>query len=153
MALGLVGKGGLPSLLSVLTNRQDSVLRYYALEGIAGSADASSAVPILLQCLRDKDPKLVVHVTTILYRMDLKASLVVPEVLKIVQDTPESLRTLGPFLATFGDGAQPAVPALVKFLNDPDLIHRVTASNALREIDPIALQKATVVEKTETKRE
>jgi HEAT repeat len=56
--------------------------------------------------------------------------------------TPSELVGVINYFGAMGPNAAPAVPALVKFLSDPDEDVRISATNALKAIDPKAAAKA-----------
>jgi HEAT repeat protein len=71
--------------------------------------------------------------------------LVVPSLVKALADTNFVIRLVAARgLGLFGTNAQPAVPVLVRLLNDRNSRVRPDATNALRKIDPEAAARAGV---------
>jgi len=71
---------------------------------------------------------------------------VVPVLLNVYQSSAgDSLRAAaGDALGRFGAKAQSAIPALLKELQDTNVVMRWHATNALRSIDPEAAAKAGI---------
>jgi HEAT repeat protein len=143
-ALGYLGKDALPPLLAILTNQQHRV-RFQAVLSIGKmGTNALPAVPTLIHCLADSNQRLAGNALIALDSLKLEPDLVVPALVNALRDSRVEVRYFSAFdLANLGDKARSAVPALLELLNDPDRYVRLSATNALREIAPDAIEKAS----------
>ena len=64
-------------------------------------------------------------------------SLVVPALMSTLQNTNTDRGSAARALGTIGENARPAVPILLKLLNDPDQSARREATDALSRIAPV----------------
>jgi hypothetical protein len=139
-ALQGIGMTTLPSLMAMMTNRQEKARD--AAICIVGSMDANAfpAVPSLIQCLADKDEKVVKGAIRALGTLHLQPDLVVPALTNYLVHPQPNFRSDTEFaLQQFGPAARPAVPLLKRLLTDSDAAVRYSATNALRKIAPEAL--------------
>src|SRR5260221_234879 len=105
--------------------------------------NARPEVPILIESLKDKEQRFATLAAIGLGHMKLEPTSVVPALLERLQYPGEVRLWAAIALGRFGEEARAAVPALVKMLNDPDQKTKEFASDALRKIDPSALERAT----------
>ena len=138
-------KEGLPSLLTVLvdTRQQDRALAtsYIAYMEELGT-NASLAVPVLVQCLSEKDSEVAVAAADAFGKLKVEPGAAVPALADSLQDSRPRVRVASAnSLADFGEQARPAVPALVKALSDSDIHVRGRVTNALLQIAPEALKQ------------
>jgi HEAT repeat protein len=75
--------------------------------------------------------------------LNVDTDLVIRELADNLENSKGNKNDLLFSLRYCGVKARPAVPALLKFLNDPDLKVRENTTNALLKIDPEALKRAT----------
>ena len=102
--------------------------------------NAVAAVPVLVRCLKDCDPGLDITVVTALGDLGLEPDVVVPE-LSSGLEVPSIRIGSACALGNFGILARPAIPALLRVLNDPDQHMRLVVTNALRKIAPEVLER------------
>jgi HEAT repeat protein len=138
-ALAAIGKEGLPSLVSALANPQ-APNRYLVADHIRNmdqsGIDVSSAVPVLLQCLKDGDESVTREAGFVLN--DLAAHPWIAVALTNNIQNPSATVRLAAveFLGGIGEQGSFAVPALVTALNDSRFDIRSAATNALFRIAP-----------------
>jgi HEAT repeat protein len=77
-------------------------------------------------------------------RIHMEPEVVVPILMKTLNPTNDILSTTITVLGEFGESAKPAVPALLRYLNNTDQYIRYVTTNALKQIDPEAAAKAGV---------
>jgi len=139
-ASGYIGQAALPALLAAMTNRSAQIrLEAVVTIGFRGKGweNARVAVPLLLECLKDKDGRLAEMAAYMLGNLSLEPETVVPALANRLQVPGPSGQT-GPLLALerFGRAAHSAVPAVLPLLNDADFNTRYMATNTLRAIAP-----------------
>src|SRR5262249_14427422 len=107
-----------------------------------------TAIPIFVRVAGSSDAAERDVATWALFSVDAEHAnqrLVVPALVNALADTNFVIRLLAATcLGDFGANAQPAVPVLVRLLNDPTSRVRPDATNALRKIDPEAAARAGV---------
>ena len=140
-ALSVVGKKGLPPLVTALRST-DSRQREAALTAIyrvsAGlGTNGAPAVPALLDCLHDRNERIVNLAAGSLGSLRTSPELVVPALTNALSRTTGVVH-LGVIyaLGKVGTNAQGAVPALVPILSHPNLASRSATTNALFDIAP-----------------
>jgi hypothetical protein len=161
LALATMGDRGFPPVLAVLeTPRHINRATAARLIGetVEWGTNRLRAVPALVSCLHDKEFMLVAAADSSLANIakdqtvpltDLADKLSAPRTQHIddtvdsltkfvvSQKTPERLRIAAAMaLGSLGARAQNAVPALVRTLNDNNLLVQSAATNALRKIAP-----------------
>ena len=131
-----------PVLIDALRHRP---LQEEAAAALGNFGDAARpAVPLLLQCLDPEDKTSLVDVAVeSLGKLKLDPAIVVPRLTKIVMQArhPDRVVTAAVALGEFGDKARFAVPALLPLLTNEDWSFRYFVTNALRKIDPGALDR------------
>jgi len=143
--------------LVALLNHRDPDVRYIAaftLELLG--AVASNAVPALIKCLQDPDFRVQQIAIQVLGRLHQEPERVIPVLVEFL-DKPQNPRySLSPplyqimrehaiwSLRDFRAQAKPAVPSLLRLLNDGHPNTRSAVTNALLKIDPEAAAKAGV---------
>jgi hypothetical protein len=110
----------------------------------AADGDSGAAVPALVQTL--KGTNRIVRWDTMLNlgRIHADPGLVVPLLMENLDPTNINLATAILVLGEFGENAKPAIQAILQRLNDKDDFVRFQATNALKQIDPEAADKAGV---------
>jgi len=104
--------------------------------------EAAPAVTILVESLRDVDEKVASHAARALG--SLHDPSVIPVLKQSLEDARPSVRIgAARALGDFFQRARSAVPALVQALGDPDAQVREDATNAIRNIDPQALERVS----------
>jgi hypothetical protein len=146
-ALDCIGIAGLPAALNVLTNRANSIdLRLAAAVWINRTdpkAENEMILSLMAECLRGKTSNLTRISAGILANHRAEPDLVVPFFISWLTNSDWEVRSSAARgLCQYRQRATSAVPALVTALNDKDPIVRLTAEDALSEIDPAALEKA-----------
>jgi HEAT repeat protein len=139
-------------VLPVLTKSlQDSDIgvRLYAVNSLAAfRSDAEPAVPALTQLLKDPLGVIRTYAAKSLMKIDSQAAAKAGWrmlVLESLGDANPGIRfSAANGLGDFGAEVRDAVPALVRLLGDPEWIVRQAATNALKQIDPVAAAKAGV---------
>jgi HEAT repeat protein len=142
--LGGIGKDAVPALMDLLdsTNTHVRLCAVSCLGNIGPPAKA--AVPLLVRFMNDPNKYARFGTTVTLMRIHEDAALVVPVLITNLTESNVILPTTILALASFGDRAKPAVPALLRFLGDKNDFVREAATNALKAIDPEAAAKAGV---------
>jgi hypothetical protein len=136
-ALAGMGKSALPSLIPILTNSPPAArhMAFYAVSHMG--TNALPAMPILLQCLGDKQENVVAGAIAALGELRLQPDLVVPALTNFLVGSRKWPRVNAVFaLEKFGPPARPAVPHLLALLTDSDPLVRTMSTNALHEIAP-----------------
>jgi len=144
-ALGDEAKPAIPILIGLLheTNEWVRIAAATAL-GSLGPA-AHDAVPALMTCLNDPDAGVRLSAASGLGQIHQNSEQVIQILIKQAEGRDANTRWAAvESLGQFGAQAKPAVPILVGFLNDSDEMMRLMATNALRNIDPEAAEKAGV---------
>jgi HEAT repeat protein len=129
-----LGEPVTPGLLAIATNKgKDVILRNIAVEIIADIGDTSAVEP-LMDLLKDEEEVVLLRAQTayILGRLGDKRAFYLLEYILNTEDTQiSSMAALG--LGLLGD--EEAVPALIPYLKDEDMIMRVRSGRALTELD------------------
>jgi HEAT repeat protein len=145
-ALAYIGRDAFPFLVAVLTNRE-AACRVTAADCIGSmrraGADATPAVPVLVQCLQDKDLGLAEAAARSLGRLSLRPDIAVPALAQALSDPRLMLRrAVVRALRQFGDESLPAVPALIHCLGDADPL---LASDVAGALGRLRLESKVVV--------
>lgn len=127
-ALVGIGPAALPAVMSVVTNT-NSMARFYAITSLrAFGSNATPAIPILIDSLREDDLIATAAAQT-LGALQLEQEITVPALMKMVESPRPLLRLFAiDAIVAFGEQAR---PALLKALEDEDQIVRINATNAL----------------------
>jgi HEAT repeat protein len=107
--------------------------------------NAEPAIPFLIEALQVTNAAVQSQAITALGQIHLRPEVCIPALIAQLSSTNTFVR--GPSaraLAGFGSEAKTVVPELLRFLDDTDQRMRVTATNALRLIDPGAAARAGV---------
>jgi HEAT repeat protein len=143
-ALAYMGRpGALPPLMAVITNLQSPV-RQNAVDAMQYmGSNAEPAVPLLVECLKDKDEMVAKDAAWSLGELQLEPDIVVPALISNANTNRPLLYSfvLGA-LEEYGTNARPAVPLFLEALHSDDESVRSTATNALKEIAPGLLTNA-----------
>jgi len=116
-----------------LTAESDAQLRTWA----------KSAVPALVQSLKDPDTFVRANAAITLGFLGHESGTVVPALVQALQDSEGRVgRSAAKALGRMRADAQPAIPNLLQAAQSADPQMRTVAIDALRQIDPQALQKA-----------
>ncbi len=149
ICLAVIGTDGLPPLLATVTNQakpgrvRGLGTRYIAYLAAQIKTNANPAVPVLVQCLEDRDPQVAQEAAIALGELAIEPGVTGPALTNALRNSDRLVRCLAAqSLGRFGRRAGAGVPALVNALNDAESVVREAATNALREIDPEVLEKA-----------
>jgi HEAT repeat protein len=129
-----------------LLHDPNSHLQLFAAQSLADfGVDAKPATSDILELLHDGSEQLrgVAHMALIRIYDKLERSPPKPPARRKSLPSSDLIRAIDGF-AVLGTNAAPAVPALIKFLDDPDEAVRISATNALKAIDPKAAMDAAV---------
>jgi hypothetical protein len=146
LALGYIGKEGLPALLAVLSD-QHSTNRAKAAIGISATRElrginSTATVALLLQCLKDQDGRVARSAALALGELAIEPDTAVPALAETLNSADPTLRvSVLTGLCLFKDKETSAVPAVVIALSDPDLKVRLAATNTLSRIAPAVLRE------------
>jgi HEAT repeat protein len=106
--------------------------------GMLGAA-AKPAVPILRQCLKDRDEALAFESAVALGRIGPDASEAIADLAEALRSPRDRTRAgAAHALGSLGLAARPALAGLIRALQDPQALVRALASCALGEIGPEA---------------
>jgi hypothetical protein len=147
-ALAFIGEDALGPVLAAVgdpncPNREHFVWSIYLMGAYHRPTNGTAAVPVLIQCLKDKDLEVAAIASMSLGMLRLEPNLVVPALTECLQHPDARVRSAAAkSLGRFADQARSAVPSLLSALNDTNVLVSMTASNALYTIDPKALAKA-----------
>jgi HEAT repeat protein len=135
-----------PVLSKRLRDPNLNVVCFFAAKSLGNfGTEARPATSDLLERLQDQDFQVRVNALEALARIYAKPEWNPPEPdWSFPPYKPSTLVNVINGLGAMGTNAAPAVPALVKFLTDPDAYLRACATNALKAIDPEAAAKAGV---------
>jgi HEAT repeat protein len=144
-ALANMGGAGLPALLSALTNTQTPnrgwVVRMVGSATRAASNDLSGVLA-LAHCVRDTNANVGGMAAIELGFITSQPSITVPALIDGLAGTKGQIRARSAYaLGYYGPEARPAIPALLRYLNDGDAFVRQSVTNALQKIAPEVLQK------------
>jgi HEAT repeat protein len=137
-ALAFMGRpGALPPLMAVITNLHSPV-RLDAVSGMQEmGSNAQPAVPLLIECLKDKDEMVAKEAAWSLGELQLEPNIVVPALISNADPSrpiPYSFVLFA--LGEFGTNARSAVPLLMQAFRSGDEKVRSAATHALENIDP-----------------
>jgi HEAT repeat protein len=146
-ALAFLGKDGLLPLLALMTNSPSMLGKEATMSAVRSlsqtqylGTNAHPAVVLLIKYL--SDPLLAPSAAEVLGSLGLESDIIVPALAECTHsDNPELQIAAATSLARFGASARPAVPELLKMLDDPSASVRDEATNALQQIAPEALSK------------
>ena len=143
VALGFLGKDAVQPLMRALTNKQAGI-RFNAVSAVSSlNSNAGPAVPLLIQRLNDTNQFVAVYAAIALGDLKLERELAIPALTNSLEDPRSAVRSYAArALGGFRREARQAVPALVSHLADSDRKTREAVTNAIRQIDPEALEKA-----------
>jgi len=142
--LASIGEDGLPPLVAALGNTQNpdrstiaDAIRVMAIEQI----DTRSAVPTLLQCLKDTNSWVVTSaIEALLWAARRQPEVAVPALIGCFEDPRTEVRDdAADCIGSFREKARPAVSALIKLLNDASPHVRWATTNSLQKIAPEVL--------------
>lgn len=141
-ALAKIGSQAVPALIKVLEDKNDLVVKKCAMSVLGDmGVEAFSAVPILIKTLEEKDKSIIYSASYALGRIRLKA---IPTLIEVLEDKNkngnirhEVVKILQHISSFIGHEASPAIPALIKALDDGEL--QYTAAEALAEIGEKAI--------------
>lgn len=148
--LAYIGKEGLPPLVAALGNPANpdrstiaDAIRIMAIEQI----DTRSAVPALIQCLKDTNLWVVTSaIEALIWAGRQQPEVAVPALIGCLKVPRMEVRDdAADCIGSFREKARPAVPALIKLLNDAAPHVRWAATNSLHKIAPEALTNGSEV--------
>ena len=135
-ALGPAGKEAVPALIELLkgTNQELQTVAADCLGDIGPASKA--AVPLLVQMINPTNQSSGLGLIIDLGRIHREPELVVPILIQELNPPNATSSVVIGVLGQFGEGAKPAIPTLVPFLNSKDAWVRMQTTNALKQIDP-----------------
>ena len=140
IALVLMGRpGALPPLMAIVTNLQSPAgLRATTISDMRWlGSNAQPAVPLLIECLKDKDDEIAVNAADTLRVLRLEPEIVVGAFISnAIPGRTNVYIAIIHDLKEFGSNAHAAVPLLLKALRSDDKDVRSAAREALQRIDP-----------------
>jgi HEAT repeat protein len=149
-ALGFLGPNALPPLVLVASNSQTMAFAYReaAVNSILNmgylGTNAHTVVPVLIGCLHEGDAMTELAMRALLL-MHVETDVTVLAVADSLQNTNAHLRQCAAeCLAIAGPLGRPALPALLRALQDPEIYVRTAATNSLRRIAPEMLRESRI---------
>jgi hypothetical protein len=150
IALGADAKPSVPALIALLNDKNPDV-RYAAVFALRSLGPvAGDALPSLIKCLKDPDFRVQSDAILGLGEIHQEPERVIPILVKLLDEPQnpqhsEIIRSDAIWsLRHFGALAKPALPSLLRLLDDAHENIRYDATNALKAIDPEAAAKAGV---------
>jgi HEAT repeat protein len=139
--LACIGEDAVPALVSALRSEQ-TVVRQRAVSHMELlGTNARPAVPVLLQCLRDRDRVVAWAAPRVLLACKIDPELLLRAATNCIQDSGHNVRVN--FIDALGNSGQegrPAVPLVLACLKDPDEVVAAHAARALGSLrEPIRL--------------
>lgn len=142
-ALAHLGPEALPGMLTLVTNSPTDTRRKAMFWLHSFGTNAAVAVPILIQCLDDKDSVLANQAASILSNLRVDRSAVFAALTNALRSHSAQVRALAVrCIMTIGTTRSEAVPVLLPLLSDPDVKVRENCTNVLLEIAPEVLTNA-----------
>ncbi|PYJ99399.1 MAG: hypothetical protein DME23_09660 [Verrucomicrobia bacterium] len=142
--LGFVAKRSAPGLIALLEDPMTDVRRA-ALKALGQvEDDAAVVVPATAQMLKDTDSGVRTDAAQVLRDLGPKARTALGALTEALSDQNDDVfRFAAMALGKIGPDAKEAVPALLQALRENRAYSETTIRWALRQIDPLALTKAT----------
>jgi HEAT repeat len=113
-------------------SRRDVLAIFYRMGPIA-----SNATPALVRWLKTSDDEKGQWILQVLSRIDAEPTVIIPILTAGLQNSSASYRKMSAdLLGSYLNDAKPAIPDLLKALQDPAPEVRYAAGDALRKIDP-----------------
>ena len=147
-ALGPEASNAVPALVQIYNRRismysQSDVLNAFTSIGPAALPDAN---PVFLDALTNADHSIRLQAEFAVSQMQAQPDVFVPALVNSLKDPKNApyIALIIQSLANYGPQAKAAVPALTNLLTNPDFGARRAATNALKQIDPIAAANAGV---------
>jgi hypothetical protein len=140
-ALATNASAALPELVEIARHHPDADGRFRALFAMQYlEATAESAIPFLIQCLTNGVSEVRAGAASSLGSIQCQPEVVVPALIQHFQMANASLGQAERFvvvfaLGQFGTNARSAVPLIRPLLNDPVFFVRLSATQALQQID------------------
>jgi hypothetical protein len=150
MALGAEAKPAVPVLIALLNDSNPDVRETAVFTLRSLGPVASDALPSVIKCVHDPSYSVQYHAIFGLGGIHQEAERVIPILVECLEQPPPprysvNLRHNALWsLSQFGAQAKPAVPSLLRLLNDSHASIRSDVTNALKAIDPEAAAKAGV---------
>lgn len=141
-SLACLGPDAVPAMLMVATNLQSDDELWFIIKQLGEmGTNGVAAAPALLVWSRKKEP--VVHDAAVIALIEMRKELevVLPFLLASLNE-PVAVRRryAAEVLGDFGKKARPALPDLLKAMNDLDPETRQAIIDAIKKIDPTALK-------------
>ncbi|HQL80460.1 MAG TPA: HEAT repeat domain-containing protein [Verrucomicrobiota bacterium] len=137
-----IGPPAVPALTNLLATARPEAQEEIRLVLARMGPGAQDAIPTLIHDLASSDRVLAFQSAGMLGRIGQKPELVVPALMRALDDPREDVRQSAAFaLRMYGDAARPAVPKLQALLGDTHLV-QAQAREALQTIAPEALTNA-----------
>ena len=135
ICLAGIGSASVPVLLTGLTNRDSKVRSRSATALGAIDPPAQQAVAPLLRALEDPAPVVRTGATWALGAMKLDPDLVVPRLASMIDDTNHNTRFAAvAAISDYGSSGKLAIPRLEKALRDQDPLIQEAARSALKKL-------------------
>lgn len=141
--LGRIGpdaRPAIPALIALMREQPEAQLDAATAIGRIGGPEAQAAIPLLEGYLRSSDEELRVIAAEALWRIDRRADLVLPVLIKELRPGARSNSQAAEAIGEMGEAAREAIPALVACLgaddaSDPDQWLQLKAAVALWRIE------------------
>jgi HEAT repeat protein len=145
--LGPMAKPAVPALVALVSDRDPGVRATAVSVLVQFGPEAHAAVPALLKCLNDPRSAVRIEAMICLGNIHSQPELVIPVMMDCLQGpapaTPiRYYAVVG--IGNFGTQAKPAVPTLLRLLDDEDAQIRSLVTNSLLGIDLDAAAKSDV---------
>jgi hypothetical protein len=149
--LGSTAACAVPSLIGIYEQNVSPSSQYFTIESLTLiGPPAKAAIPAIVKGMTNSDPQMLEASIQALGIIHSNPELAVPALIKTLSgpalEVSDRVRTFSAqALGNFGAEAKPAIPALLKIINDYRTYEvGIEAAKALRAIDPEAAAKAGI---------
>jgi HEAT repeat protein len=144
-AFAILGAEAVPHLIQIYNHNNSEWRKSLAAYGLASIGPAAKeAIPHLASGATNRSAQVRHSVLSAFIQIHSEPEIVVPIMIKALGDSESLIRTTAALgLTQFGNNAKPAIPALLRLLeNEPNPETRSSALATLNTIDPEAAAKA-----------
>jgi len=144
--LEVLGKDGLKAMLEIVSDpahpqREDAIIEIGMMHDEV-ETECRTAIPILMKCLNEHDPKIISSAAITLGELGFEAGTVVPALTNLMRHTNVQIRaSVIHAFQSWPDAGALYAPTLITAITDADMEVRQAATNALMS-SPSAIHRA-----------